>query len=58
VSTIGDLDRSRAPRRVRAVIERLIAERTAVARSDGTLSTSFSRSRQAPPKERRFGGGW
>jgi predicted O-methyltransferase YrrM len=41
VSTTGDLDRSRAPRRVRAVIERLIAEGTVVARSDGTLHELF-----------------
>ena len=41
MSTIGDLDRSRAPRRVRAVIERLIDEGTVVARSDGTLHELF-----------------
>jgi predicted O-methyltransferase YrrM len=41
VSTAGDLDRSRAQRRVRAVIERLIAEGTVVARSDGTFHELF-----------------
>jgi predicted O-methyltransferase YrrM len=41
VSTTGDLDRSRAQRRVRAVIEHLIAEGTVVARSDGTLHELF-----------------
>jgi predicted O-methyltransferase YrrM len=41
VSTTGDLDRSRAQRRVRAVLERLIAEGTLVARSDGTLHELF-----------------
>jgi predicted O-methyltransferase YrrM len=41
VSTTGDLDRSRAQRRVRAVIERLIAEGTLLARSDGTLHQLF-----------------
>jgi predicted O-methyltransferase YrrM len=41
VSTTGDLDRSRALRRVRGMIEGLIAEGTVVARSDGTLHELF-----------------
>lgn len=41
MSTIGDLNRSRALRRVRAVIEGLIAEGTVVARSDGMLHRLF-----------------
>jgi predicted O-methyltransferase YrrM len=41
VSPKGDLDRSRAPRRVRAVIERLVDEGTVVALSDGTLHEIF-----------------
>jgi predicted O-methyltransferase YrrM len=41
VSPKGDLDRSRAPRRVRAVIERLADEGTVVALSDGTLHEIF-----------------
>ena len=41
MSPTGDLDRSRAPRRVRAVIERLVGEGTAVARFDGTHHELF-----------------
>lgn len=41
MSTTGDRHRSRAPRRVRAVIERVIAKGTLVARSDGSLHELF-----------------
>jgi predicted O-methyltransferase YrrM len=41
VSPTNDLDRDSALRRVRAVIERLVHDGTAVARSDGTLHSLF-----------------
>jgi len=41
VSPTNDLDRGSALRRVRAVIERLVRDGTAVARSDGTLHSLF-----------------
>jgi predicted O-methyltransferase YrrM len=41
VSPTNDLDRGAALRRVRSVIERLVREGTAVARSDGTLHDLF-----------------
>ena len=41
MSPTNDLDRGSALRRVRAVIERLVRDGTAVARSDGTLHSLF-----------------
>ena len=41
MSSANDLDRDSALRRVRSVIERLVRDGTAVARSDGTLHSLF-----------------
>ena len=41
MSSTNDLDRDPALRRVRRVIERLVRDGTAIARSDGTLHTLF-----------------
>jgi hypothetical protein len=49
VSPTDDLDRTSVLRRVRGVIERLVRDGTALARSDARSMTS-SRSRRAPPR--------